>query len=321
MNLAISVVICSHNPQAVYLNRVLAALKLQTLPLVDWELLLVDNASQQPLADRFDLSWHPNARHILESQLGTVFARFRGLKESQGSVSIFVDDDNVLDPTYLSSACEIAQSYPLLGVWGGQVFPEFDGGPPEEWTRFAWPLLAITEFEKDAWSNLEQAETLPVGAGMCIRREVAQKYIELVLDDPRRLSLGQRGELLLRCEDFDIALAALDLGLGSGKFARLTLVHILPGKRLTEDYLLKLVKGIVYSRAIMDFLRDRPKEHLSQRRKIRYFITSFFMSPRDRRFLKATKQAQALAAKQIQKLSEDAGDTEFDRAVYQQIKI
>ena len=91
----ISVVICSHNPKPAYIDRVLAALKAQTLPLVDWELLLVDNASEPPLAETIDLSWHPRARHILEPELGVVFARFRGLKESQGAISVFVDDDNV----------------------------------------------------------------------------------------------------------------------------------------------------------------------------------------------------------------------------------
>lgn len=321
MEYPISVVICSHNPQVAYLKRVLEALKSQTLPLTDWELLLVDNASRQSLAESFDLSWHPNARHILEEQLGTVFARHRGLKESQGAISLFVDDDNVLDPDYLRFAIEIGESHPLLGVWGGQVAADFQGGPPEEWTRPMWPLLAIGEFDKDSWSNLDQAETMPVGAGMCIRKKVAQKYIDLVQADSRRFSLGQRGELLMRCEDFDIALAALDLGLGAGKFSRLKLVHIMPGSRLTEEYLIKLVKGIVYSRALMDYLRGRPQEQLSRRRKIRNFLYSFLMKPRDRRFMQATRQAQVMAAKQIKVMRDASGNTDFEPLVYQQIKI
>lgn len=317
----ISVIICSHSPQPAYLDRVLEALKAQTLPLADWELLLVDNASEPPLAETIDLSWHPQARHILEPELGVVFARFRGLKESQGAISVFVDDDNVLDQDYLRLAVEIGASYPILGVWGGQAAPEFDGGVPEAWTRSAWSMLAISEFDKDAWSNLEQAETLPVGAGMCLRKAVAQKYISLVQEDSRRLSLGRRGELLISCEDFDIALAALDIGLGMGKFVRLKLVHILPIRRLSEKYLLNLVKGIVYSRAIMDFLRNKQPEQLPWRTKARYFITSLLMSRRDRRFLNVTKQAQALAAKQIEQMTLDEKKATIDHSSYQQIKV
>ncbi len=305
MNVVISVVICSHNPKPAHLERVLEALKAQTLPRTQWELLLVDNTSQEPLADAIDLSWHPRSRHILEPHLGTVFARFRGLKESQGAISIFVDDDNVLDADYLQHAVNISENHPHLGVWGGQSTADFQGGTPENWTYSMWPLLAIAQCDKDVWSNLDLAETMPVGAGMCIRKSVAQKYIDLVQSDPRRLSLGQRGELLLRCEDFDIALAALDVGLGLGKFSRLKLIHIMPIERLSERYLLKLVKGIVYSRAIMDFLRNRPQTQLSWRTKVRYFFSSWLMCPRDRRFLKATKQAQLLANKQIQKMRVD----------------
>ena len=321
MTLDISVVICSHNPKPAYLDRVLAALKAQTLPQTDWELLLVDNASSPSLAETIDLSWHLNSRHILEPELGVVFARFRGLKEIRGPIAVFVDDDNVLEPDYLQIAVEIGANYPILGVWGGQASPEFDGGVPEDWTRSAWPMLAISQFDQDAWSNLEQAETLPVGAGMCLRKTVAQKYISLVQEDGRRLSLGRRGELLISCEDFDIALAALDIGLGMGKFIRLKLTHILPIRRVSEKYLLNLVKGIVYSRAIMDFLRNKPAEQLPWRTKARYFVTSLLLSPRDRRFLKVTKEAQALAAKQIQQMKLDEKQVTIDHSSYQQIKV
>jgi hypothetical protein len=64
MSLDISVIVCAHNPRAVYLDRVLNALKLQTLPMEQWKLLLIDNASTQPLGQRIDLSWHLNASHV-----------------------------------------------------------------------------------------------------------------------------------------------------------------------------------------------------------------------------------------------------------------
>ena len=93
---AISVIICSHNPRPEYLRRTLEALKAQTLPTKDWELLLVDNASKEPLAGRFDLSWHPNARHVRENELGLTTARLRGIREAHSDLLVFVDDDNVL---------------------------------------------------------------------------------------------------------------------------------------------------------------------------------------------------------------------------------
>jgi glycosyltransferase involved in cell wall biosynthesis len=99
-----SVIICTHNPRRDYFARVLDGLRNQTLPLDKWELLIVDNLSQVPLASSWDISWHPTARHILESELGLSPARQRGIQEASTDLIIFVDDDNVLDETYLADS-------------------------------------------------------------------------------------------------------------------------------------------------------------------------------------------------------------------------
>lgn len=309
MKYPVSVIICSYNPTPAYLSRVLDALKSQTLPLEKWELLLVDNASQQPLAERIDLSWHPFARHIFEEQLGLVNARLRSLEETQGKLCVFVDDDNVLDPDYLRLALEIWETHPMIGAWSGQIVPDFVGGDPEEWTRPMWHLLALDRFDKDVWSNIDMVETMPVGAGMCLREEVGQQYVHLLKTDNRRLLLGRRGKtgkILASNEDTDMALSALDIGLGIGKFTQLKLTHIIPASRLTEEYLLKILKGIVYSMKIMHYLRGVPEveEVSSWRHKIRVLLyNTFIMKPLERKCMLATKEAKELADQQIQAMS------------------
>jgi glycosyltransferase involved in cell wall biosynthesis len=76
-----SVIICAHNPRPDYFRRVIRALRDQTLPAIKWELLLVDNACDTPLRLTWDISWHPNARHIREDGLGISVARRRGMQE------------------------------------------------------------------------------------------------------------------------------------------------------------------------------------------------------------------------------------------------
>src|ERR1700744_1685237 len=122
----LSVIIPTHNPRPAYLQRVLEALKAQSLPKEQWELVLVDNASKEPVADRWDLSWHPNGRHVLENELGATQARLRGIRETKGDWLLFVDDDNVLDKDYLREAIKIAESHDSLGVFGGRIDPEFE---------------------------------------------------------------------------------------------------------------------------------------------------------------------------------------------------
>src|SRR5262249_38132327 len=116
--LELSVIICAHNPRPPYLRRVLEALRCRTLPKSEWELLLIDNSSSMPLRAHWDISWHPNGRHCLEGELGLSPARQRGIRESSGTVLVFVDDDNLLDVNYLSTALSIGKEWPRLGTWG-----------------------------------------------------------------------------------------------------------------------------------------------------------------------------------------------------------
>jgi hypothetical protein len=53
----LSVILCTHNPRLEYRSRTLEALRSQTVPRADWELMLIDNRSAEPLASRIDLSW------------------------------------------------------------------------------------------------------------------------------------------------------------------------------------------------------------------------------------------------------------------------
>jgi len=114
----LSIIICTHNPRQDYLSRTLDALRAQTLPMAEWELLVVDNASHSPVAASISLTWHPNARHVKEEVLGLTPARLRGIQEAQGQVLVFVDDDSLLESSYLELAMGIAKSRPDRGLLG-----------------------------------------------------------------------------------------------------------------------------------------------------------------------------------------------------------
>ena len=45
MSVRVSVVICTYNPRMDYLERVLEGLSKQSLPVRQWELVVIDNAS------------------------------------------------------------------------------------------------------------------------------------------------------------------------------------------------------------------------------------------------------------------------------------
>src|SRR6266568_7836573 len=216
---------CTHNPRADYLTRVLQALEAQTLPKDQWEPLLIDNASKENLAERYDLFWHPHARQIREHELGLTPARLRGIREGVGELLVFVDDDCVLDPSYLKITLNIAREYPMLGAWGGQCIPE-SKRQFESWHQLMFGYLSIRYLDRNLWSNhLFEGHTLPAGAGMTVRRSVAEQYAKEVQACAVRKSFDRAGRLLFSCGDYDLAMTGLKMGFGAGLFVDLKLTH------------------------------------------------------------------------------------------------
>jgi hypothetical protein len=234
----ISVIICTYNPREDYLRRVLDALHKQTLPMTDWELLLIDNASQFPVMDRFDLSWCLHGRHLREEKPGKINAWLLGVRGSKADVLVFVDDDNVLAPNYLEQSLVIANQWPFVGVWGGSIIPEFETPLPSWVGEFAW-MLTIEEVKEDVWSNFREGyKSIPSGAGMCVRRQVGERYLEWCKNGSS-MALDRSGEGHGGYGDIDQAHCAIDIGLGTGKSTRLNLTHLIPSSRLTLSYFLQ----------------------------------------------------------------------------------
>jgi len=250
---AISVIICTHNPRKDYFERVLHALRAQTLPQNQWELLIVDNASAHPIAPNWDISWHADARHVREEQLGLSLARLRGIAETNGEVLVFVDDDNVLADNYLNEALRIAAEWPQLGVWGsGCTLPEFELEPPDKIRRYIH-YLTIVDINAPRWTNIPNCyDAFPCGAGVCLRASVGSAYRTFYESSEIRVT-GRRGTDLLSGEDAEICHVACDMGFGMGIFPDLKLTHLIPQRRLTSEYLIRLVEGIHFSGYLVNF--------------------------------------------------------------------
>ena len=252
------VILCTHNPRADYLAATLAALRTQTLPASAWSLLVIDNASPQPIAPTLDLAWSPGARVVREDRLGIAHARHRALREARdvsAALVLFVDDDNVLAPDYLEQGLAIAILWPQLGAWGGQLVARYESAPPA-WAQPYLKYLAITELGRDRWTNhVDNYDSVPPTAGCFLSAAVRRGYLELLERDPRHLALGPQGSERVGGEDTDLMLTAIDLGLGLGRFQRLRLEHLIPGSRLTPGYLAALLESITLGTGLLEYLR------------------------------------------------------------------
>jgi hypothetical protein len=228
-----------------YLARVIDALRQQTLPREQWELLVVDNASAELVDGRLDLGWHGNARIVSEERLGLTFARLRGFAEAKGGLIVMVDDDNVLAPDYLETAVRIAEEHPMLGAFGGKCLPEFEHEPPE-WLAARgkglglrdrgdreelFPEAAVcgqldngttgqsdtaagrvttkdgglTASNRQRRAVREFPDCAPIGAGMVLRRDAAAAYAERIEQRTTGPRDNGTAERMLRSSELRVA--------------------------------------------------------------------------------------------------------------------
>lgn len=298
-----SVVVCTHNPREDYFARCLDGLRSQTLPKDRWELMVVDNRSEIPVSNRFEFTWHPRVRLIREEKPGLTPARLRGIREATGDLLIFVDDDNVLDPDYVETAVQVANEKLFLGSWSGQCRPAFEKEPPA-WTKRYWGNLVIREFENDIWSNLPRlAASMPCGAGLCVRRSVAQHYELLHQNGSRKFQFDRNGTSLLSGGDNDLAATACKLELGVGLISSLKLTHLISPERLTEDYLARLAEGIHFSSTMLDHEYGIAVVERGWVGRLADQIRLLRLGQPHRRILKAAYRGQSRAAQMLAKVS------------------
>jgi glycosyltransferase involved in cell wall biosynthesis len=250
--LKISVIIPTHNPNALRLQRTLGGLSNQTLSPEEFEVVLVDNASSPPIPTPTIVGLR-HVHLVRELSLGLTAARLRGIAEARADVLVFVDDDNVLAPEYLANVVRHFAAEPDLGALGGKVLPEFEK-PPAAWVTQFHGLLAVRDhgdrsLRGDWRSPGERTYPTfsPIGAGMAVRRPVALHYAATVGSDPLRRALDRTGQQLVSGGDNDLVMHVLEAGASVGYEPDLSLTHLIPERRLERSYLGALNRAIARS--------------------------------------------------------------------------
>ena len=214
-------------------------------PESDWELIVIDNASPSPIAAWLDLSPFLRATVFIENRLGLAYARVRGFYEAKGDILVYVDDDNLLAPDYLRQARSIIDGDCTLGAIGGKSIPRYEVPPPIWFDGLGLDLACRDLGSRSRYASWNGVETAlrayptfaPIGAGMVIRRAAFSDYLAAAESDSARMSLGRKGADLVSGEDNDMIMTMLERGWRIAYAPTLSLDHIIPAKRLTEDYL------------------------------------------------------------------------------------
>lgn len=250
----LSVLLPAYHPPPEHIGPTMEALRGQTLPLDAWELVVIDNNTRPPLSHDL-VGWHPHGRLVREERPGLVHARAAGIRASAGDVMVVVDQDNVLAPDYLARVLAIAGEHPQLGTWGaGSIIPVYERpelAPPVS----LHPLLTLRAASRAARSTrLNDNDSTPWGAGLCLRRTVADVYLDELASNPLKSQLDLCGNRRLSGGDTDISYTGCKLGLEKGVFPELRMQHLIPASRCTSTYLLRTATDRGYSEVLHELI-------------------------------------------------------------------
>jgi glucosyl-dolichyl phosphate glucuronosyltransferase len=228
----ITVVVCTYN-RSESLANTLDNIAKSTLPQsVTWEVLVVDNNSSDATADVVkDCSrrFPGRIRYLFEPEPGKSYALNRAVRESEGAILAFVDDDATVDPAWLRRLIAPLNDSAWSGS-GGPVILQWSC-PRPNWisTRNMAPLAGFNP-PRGAGETQEL-----FGTNMAFRRVMFEKY------GPFRTDLGPTptGEIPRTSEDTEFVERVVTGGEHLFFEPGAVVYHPVPLHRLRKAYFLE----------------------------------------------------------------------------------
>src|SRR5882724_10630609 len=235
---AVSVIICCYN-SASRIEATLTALAKQRFQApVDWEVVLVDNASTDDTAGLSRRVWDlyrtgVDLRIVHEPLAGQMNARTKGIREARHAVLLFCDDDNWLCPDYIQGVSDILTDDPGVAACGGLGIPVFESEKPGWFDDYAEAFATGTQE-----LNMENGRVICLyGAGLAVKKNILN---EILGSDLNMLTGGRTGSGLGSADDIELTYSLVLKGYRLVYAAELSFHHYLPNERLTRKYLARL---------------------------------------------------------------------------------
>lgn len=247
-DLVASVLICTRN-RADYLGKTIRKAAEQELSYGNFEILVVDNGSTDHTPEvvqecKVAIAKIP-LQYVVEKEVGLSVARNRAMREANGRILCFLDDDAIPEPEWLEWLIRgYADSQNVMSV-GGSVVPIYET-PLPAW--FPESLESIFRPQiHEAVLHQVSYPYYPYGANFSIRAEAVRHVGEF------NTSLGYKGADLIPCEETEFLLRLEKAGFKVLIEPRAIVKHIIPANRLTQKYLQRRQYAFGRGCALMDY--------------------------------------------------------------------
>ena len=229
MSVRISAVVCTHN-RAAYLRKALHSLIDQTLAQDLYEIIIVDNGSQDNTKQVVsELSAVPSLRYLHEPLIGLSRARNTGWRHAEGMYVAYLDDDAVACPEWLATFLDVFETFePTPGCVGGKCEPIWEAPRPDWLSDKLLGFLAVVH-----WSDVPivlNEEQWLAGCNIACSRELLQTVGGF------REDLDRQGTKLLSSGEIYLQQQLDSLGYRSVYHPEIVVGHHVSRPRLTKKW-------------------------------------------------------------------------------------
>jgi hypothetical protein len=185
--------ICTRN-RASSLARTLASIEQATPVSCQWELLIVDNASNDATTDVIgSFENRLPIRRLYEAEPGLSNARNAAVASARGQYMVCTDDDVVVFGDWLTSYVNAFHKWPATSLFGGHIIPLLEE-PATEWFTRVVPqlggMLAIRNLGDSPMVLPVDNEYLPFGANFAVQTEIQRRFPFPANRGPGKVYLG-----------------------------------------------------------------------------------------------------------------------------------
>lgn len=237
----ISVILCTYNRDR-YIYNVLRSIVNGDLPRSEYEIVLVDNNSsdntkgecQRFVADFPDVV----LRYCFEEKQGLSHARNCGITNAHGDLLVYVDDDAIVNKEYLSTYADFFKRNSDAVAAGGPILPQYDGCEEPQWMSHYTRQLITGKLYLGENEREFPHDAFPGGGNAAYRKSVFEKVGLFNVD------LGRKGNSLIGAEEKDLFDKMTTQGMKFYYLPTAILYHLIPSKKLTQDYFDRLTYSI-----------------------------------------------------------------------------